>query len=100
MIEFGTDSIEARFDVSKAFTPGELGERNGEELVEAGQFPDAVIPLIPVDAEIELVTRDEIEKLGEDDPALVHKFAPGIEGAGSIAESALEIQIEKTSKGT
>ena len=50
-----------------------LGERQAEELVEAGEVADPAVPPVPGHALIELVPRQEVQQLREDRPSRVHR---------------------------
>jgi len=95
MVEFGTNRIETGLDISETFTTCKLRECHGEELVEAGQFSDAMVSVIPVDTEIELVMGNVIEELGEDDPALVHRWLPGWGERGGLPDQLAKFKSKK-----
>lgn len=60
MVEFGSQSSQARFDIAKAFSVSELGKGHTEELVVAREFSHPVIALIPLNAFVELVSGQEV----------------------------------------
>jgi hypothetical protein len=68
---FGS-GVQTGLDVAQALAIGELGERHAEELIPAGETPDAVIAAVALDASVEGIVRSEVEELSEEGPALVH----------------------------
>ncbi len=63
----------AGFDVAQTFAPGQLCERQHEELFVGGQFADAEVAVVTGDTLVELVFGQEVEELGEDSATFVHK---------------------------
>jgi len=97
MVEFCFNSAETRFDISQTFSACELGECHGEELIETGQLPDSMISTIPVDAEIEFISGDEIEELGKDYTALVHRRLLDEKGASGLMNQHPKFKSKKCS---
>ena len=73
MVEFGAERLQAGFDVAETFAPSELGERQDEKMFVSGKFASAEVAAITGDAKIKLVFGQEVQKLGEDGAALVHR---------------------------
>jgi len=63
VVEFGLDGVEAGFDVAEAFAEGELGEREGEELIAAGEPTGPGVAAVASDAGVEFVAWKELHEL-------------------------------------
>ena len=72
VIEFVLHRTQAGFDVAETLAVGQLCEGHTQELIEAGKPAEFVIPPVPRHALLELVGREVIHQLGEDDAADVH----------------------------
>jgi hypothetical protein len=66
------------YDIAKAFPVGQLGESQAEELVEAREGFDFVIPAVSLDAFPKLVKRQERHDLGENGRRGVHRSLLGV----------------------
>jgi len=55
VVEFGTQSAQARFDIAQTLAPGQLSKRQHDELFVSGQFADAEIAAIPLNTLVEFV---------------------------------------------
>src|SRR5208283_2204187 len=73
VIEFRAEGCQTGFDVAQTFTPGQLRERQYEELFVGGEFADAAVAVVTGDTLVELVFGEEVEELGEDGATFVHK---------------------------
>ena len=73
VIEFRAQSCQTGFDVAQTFAPGQLGERQHEELLVGGQPADAEVAVVTGDTLVEFVFGQEVEELGEDGATFVHK---------------------------
>ena len=73
VIEFRAEGRQTGFDVAQTFAPGQLGERQHEELFVSGQLADAEVAVVTGDTLVELVFGQEVEELGEDGATFVHK---------------------------
>ncbi len=72
VIKFGSQSSQAGFDISKAFSVSELSKGHTEKLIVAREFSDPIIALIPLNAFVEFVSGEEIQDLGENDSSSMH----------------------------
>ena len=72
VIEFRAEGRQTGFDVAQTFAPGQLGERQHEELFVGGQLADAEVAMVTGDTFVELVFGEEVEELGEDGATFVH----------------------------
>src|ERR1039457_3417886 len=73
VIEFRAEGRQTGFDVAQTFAPGQLGERQHEELFVSGQLADAEVTVVTGDTLVELVFGQEVEELGEDGATFAHK---------------------------
>jgi hypothetical protein len=64
------------FDIAKTFAIGELSKGQTKELIPAGEIFDVTIALVPIDAYLKLVGREELHELRENGSALVHLLPP------------------------
>ena len=76
VVKLGRSHAEPGLDVPQALPEGQLGKRQAEKLVPAGEGLDLVAALVAVHAHTELVRGDEVHPLGEDRPATVHGSTP------------------------
>jgi hypothetical protein len=60
MIEPQLPSAQTGLDVAQALAKRELSESQTQKLIPAREILDVPIALVPLDTEIELVSRDEI----------------------------------------
>ena len=72
MIEFGVHRPKTSFDVSKAFSVGQLSKSHTEEVIETRKSSETILALITSYTFVEFVSRQEIHELREDDPPTVH----------------------------
>ena len=66
------------YDIAKAFPVGQLGESQAEELAEAREGFDFVVPAVSLDAFPKLVKRQELHDLGENGRRGVHRSLLGM----------------------
>ena len=71
--EFWAAGQQAGFDVAKTFAPGELGERQDEQMFASGKFAGTEVAVITGDTPVEFILGQEVQELGEDGAALVHR---------------------------
>jgi hypothetical protein len=92
---------QACLDVAQALAKGQLCKSQTKELIEAGKATEFVIAAITCDALAELVGREVIHQLGEDDAAGVHATLSAVAKSrlDGGRESLLEVEIEKSRKG-
>jgi len=90
VVEFWAKGRQAGFDIAQTFAPGQLGERQHEEVFVSGEFADAAVAVVTGDTLVELVLGQEVEELGEDGATFVHKVAnrgnAGCHPQGIVAE--------------
>jgi len=79
VIELALNGAKARFDVAETLAEGQLSKSETKKLIDAGKASEFVIAAVPRNAFVELVGREVIHQLGEDDAAAVH---------ASLSESA------------
>ena len=72
MIKFGVHRAKTGFDVSKAFSIGQLSKCHAEELIEAREGSEAVVTSIPSHTFVEFVSWQEIHELRENVAPTVH----------------------------
>jgi hypothetical protein len=72
VIKFGLLGTQTGFDVAETGAIGELSESQTEELIPAREIFDVPIALLPIDAELKLVGRDELHDLSENRLTCVH----------------------------
>lgn len=73
VIELRAEGRQAGFDVAQTFAPGQLRERQDEELFIGGQLADAEVAVVTGDTLVAFVLGQEVEELGEDGATFVHK---------------------------
>jgi 3-hydroxyisobutyrate dehydrogenase-like beta-hydroxyacid dehydrogenase len=73
MVEFGLQSAQTRFDVSKTVSVSKLGEGHAEKLIEAAKSSDSVIALVSSDTIVEFVFGQKVHELREDDSSRIHR---------------------------
>ena len=94
VIKFGADGVQTGFDIAETVTAGELCERHAEELIEAGELPDAIISLVLAHAAVESALGQGVHELREEILSGVHRQAhsTGFRGKGyGILGGDLEI---------
>lgn len=72
VIEFGTQSVQARFDIAQTLAPGQLGKGYDHELLVGGQFADPKVAAIPLNTLVEFVFGQAVQQLGENRTTFVH----------------------------
>jgi hypothetical protein len=72
VIEFAGNRTQARFDVAKTFSKGQLRKCQTQKLIQARKIAPFVIAAITLDALVELVRWDVIDQLREDRPTRRH----------------------------
>ena len=73
VVEFRAQGRQTGFDVAQTFAPGQLCERQHEELFVGGQLADTEVAAVTSDTLVEFVFGEEVEELGEDGTTFVHK---------------------------
>lgn len=73
VIELRLDGTKAGLDVPKTLAIGELGECHAKELVQTRKTQDLVIAPVSPDALPEIVHRQELDELGENGAASIHR---------------------------
>jgi hypothetical protein len=63
MVEFGLQGAQARFDLAKTFSVGQLREGHAEKLIEARKPSDSVIALVSSHTLVELVFWQKVYEL-------------------------------------
>jgi hypothetical protein len=76
VVQLGLGHPEAGLDIPQALPERELGERQAEELIPAGEGLDLVVTVVPLHTDAELVGGHEVHQLGKDRPATVHGPPP------------------------
>jgi hypothetical protein len=80
MIEFGLLGTKTSFDVAQAAAISELSEQQAKELIPTREILDVTIALVAIDANLKLVSREEIQKLRENTSAKIHLLPPAWAG--------------------
>jgi hypothetical protein len=62
--------------LAETFAIGELSKGQTKELIPAGEIFDVAIALVPIDANLKLVGREEIHELRENGSAKIHLLPP------------------------
>ena len=73
MVQFVLQCPEAGFDVAEAFPVGQLCKSHADKLVFATEATDSILAVVARNAPAEFVTRQEFEKLREDELSGVHQ---------------------------
>ena len=76
MIKLGLLGTQTGFDIAETFAVGGLSEGQTKELIPAGEFFDVAIALVAIDANLKLVSGEEVHELRENGSALVHPLPP------------------------
>jgi hypothetical protein len=74
VIQFAFLGTKASFDISQAFSVGELGEGHASELIKTGELFDMMVPVVPSDATTESMRWQMIQHLRENESAGIHRF--------------------------
>jgi hypothetical protein len=72
VVQLGRDSSQAGFDVAKTLAPGELRKGHAQKLVATGETSRSIVAAITPHAGVELVTRNILHQLREDQLAREH----------------------------
>ncbi len=80
VIEFGGLGAETGFDIPQAAAIGQLSEQQTKELIPTREIFDVTIALVAIDADLELVGRNEIQKLRKNGSAKIHQLSPKKQG--------------------
>lgn len=86
MIELGLQGSKACFNVAQALTECQLCEGEAKKLVSTREATWATIPLIPSYARIELMARQEIHELSEDESTRFHESSSAVSGKAPEAD--------------
>jgi hypothetical protein len=81
MVKFGGLGAKTSFDIAQAAAISELSEQQAKELVPTREVLHVTIAVVAIDANLELVGREEIQKLRENTSAKIHRLPPA--GAGN-----------------
>jgi hypothetical protein len=74
--KLGLLGTQTSLDSAQTFAVGELSEGQTKELIPAGEFFDIAIALVAIDANLKLLSREEIHELREDGLAKIHSLPP------------------------
>jgi len=97
MIQLALHRAQARSDVSQTFSESQLSKHHDHELAIARESSRPPVSTIPLDALVELVSRQEIQQLRKNDSPLVHASTPRpLSGEGKSAERNFPFEIEKS----
>src|ERR1039458_10884575 len=72
VVELAVDRSQAGFDITQALAIGQLSKCDAKQLSETGKSPEFTITAVAFDALVELVGRDVIDQLREDDRSEEH----------------------------
>ena len=75
VVQLAVDRSQAGFDISQTLAVRQLSKCETKELVQAGKSPEFIIAAVTLDALGELVGRNVIDQLREDDAADMHASA-------------------------
>jgi hypothetical protein len=96
MIELGLLSTKTGFDIAETFAISELSKGQTEELIPAGEIFDVAIALVPIDANLKLVSGEEFHELRENGSALViYCLRSKLENSRMAPKERQKIEIEK-----
>ena len=76
VVEFLVKGVETDFNVAEALAIGQLSEGHAEELIEAGEAANSLIPVITGDATVELVFGKGVDELRKDVAVVEHEPNP------------------------
>jgi hypothetical protein len=76
VIKLGLLGTQTGFDIAETFAISELSEGQAKELIPVGEFFDVAIALVAIDANLKLVSREEVHELREDGSAKIHPLPP------------------------
>jgi hypothetical protein len=76
MVQLRPHGAQARFDVSETFAIRQLRKRHAEKLIEAGEPPCTSVAAVTPNALVEIVPREEIHQLSEEELPGVHWPSP------------------------
>ena len=97
MIELAADRAKTRFNVTQAFTVGQLGKHHRQELIPARKGFHMVVAVIARDALLEILVGHVIDQLRENGSANVHSYiVPSIEIIAPSREIVFSITISPT----
>ena len=97
VIELGLLGTKTGFDIAETFAIGELSKGQTKELIPAREIFDVAIALVPIDANLKLVSGEEVHELRENGSALVHPLPPQqLESSRMAPKEKQKIEIEKT----
>jgi hypothetical protein len=78
MIQFVLHRTQAGYNISKAFSVGELGKGHAKKLVQAGEVFHIAIAGVSINALVKLTHREKVHQLGEYESSCIHRpFPPG-----------------------
>jgi hypothetical protein len=80
MVKFGGLGAQAGFDIAQTAAISELSEQQAKELVPTREVLHVTIALVAIDANLELVGREEIQQLRENTAAKIHLLPPAWTG--------------------
>jgi len=76
VVKLGLLGAQTGFDVAETGARGELSERQTEELIPTGEIFDVAVAPVTVDANLKLVSRNELHELSENRLTRVHGLPP------------------------
>jgi hypothetical protein len=80
MVKLGLLGAQTSFDIAQAAAIGQLREQQRKELIPAREVLHVTIALVAIDANLELVGWEEIQKLRENTVAKIHLLPPAWAG--------------------
>jgi hypothetical protein len=72
VIELGSLSSQAGFDIAQTFAVGELGKGQAEKLIAARKTLDVAIALITIDTDLKFVAWEKVHELRKDSSSGIH----------------------------
>jgi translation elongation factor EF-4 len=80
MVKLGLLGAKTSFDIAQAAAISELSEQQAKELVPTREVLHVTIARVAIDANLELVGREEIQKLRKNTAAKLHLLPPARAG--------------------
>jgi hypothetical protein len=80
VVEFGLLGAKASFDIAQAAAISELSEHQAKELIPTREVLDVTIALVAIDANLKLVSWEEVQELRENTAAKIHWLPPAWAG--------------------
>jgi translation elongation factor EF-4 len=80
MVKLALLGAKTSFDIAQAAAISELSKHQAKELIPTREVFDVPIALVAIDANLKLVSREEIQKLRENTAAKTHLLPPAWAG--------------------